>query len=294
MDIREGRILSGVGGCYTVFSQGERHDCRARGRFRDQGVTPMAGDRVSFLPPGSGRDGYLLDILPRNNRLRRPAVSNIDRLVVVVSAGRPEPDLMLVDRLLVDARLVGAEPLLALNKADLDENRVAGIAAQYAMFPVLATSAYSGGGIKELAARLAGHTACFAGQSGVGKTSLINRLCPGAAQGEIGNLSERGGRGRHTTRRTELLPLPNGGWVVDTPGFSLLTSDPMEPGRLRSFYPEFEPLACRCRFDDCRHDREKNCAVREAAQSGMIHPQRYLRYTALLREMNEKWRDRYE
>jgi ribosome biogenesis GTPase len=220
LNIREGRILKGVGGCYTVFSHGERYDCKARGRFRNQGVVPMVGDRVAFLPPEGGRDGYLLDILPRSNRLRRPAVSNVDQLVVVISADRPEPDLMLVDRLLVDARLVGVEPLLALNKTDLAENRFAGIAAQYATIPALGTSARSGDGMEELAARLAGRTACFAGQSGVGKTSLINRLCPGMAGGEIGDLSEDGGRGRHTTRRAELLPLPGGGWVVDTPVFA--------------------------------------------------------------------------
>lgn len=293
MDIREGRILKGIGGSYTVYADNEYHTCRARGRFREQGITPMVGDRVEYSPPESEGEGYILTILPRNNELNRPPVSNIDRLVAVVSAGRPKPDLMLVDRLLVDARIIGVVPMLAVNKIDLAPDGGNEITDQYRHLPILAVSARTGQGLDDLAAGLMGHTACFAGQSGVGKTSIINGLRPGQ-EGEVGALSDHSRRGKHTTRHSELMELPGGGWVVDTPGFSLLETEPMDPGTLGDFYPEFAPYEGQCRFADCRHDRETGCAVLEAVDRGDIHPQRHLRYTELLRELTEKWRNRYE
>ena len=293
MDIREGRVIKGVAGSYTVYEDGVRYTCRARGRFRGQGVKPMVGDMVTFTPPTDSAMGMILDILPRVRELARPCVSNIGRLVAVVSAGYPQPDLMLVDRLLVDARRIGTEPILVINKADLaDAEQTDSIACQYRGTPVLAVSARTGEGVDALARHLAGHIACFAGQSGVGKTSLLNRIRP-CGGGEVGELSARAGRGRHTTRHTELIELPGGGWAADTPGFSLLETEPMDPGLLPGCYPEYAPFEGLCRFDDCRHDREKGCAVRRAVQEGRVHPLRYERYRQLMRELDEKWRMRY-
>lgn len=293
MELREGRVIKGVAGSYTVYADGERYTCRARGRFRREGVKPMVGDIVAFTPPEGSAGGMILEILPRDRALARPQVSNIDRVVAVVSAGYPQPDLMLVDRLLVDARRIGVEPILVINKADLaGAGQIGGIVCQYSGMPALVVSARTGEGVDALARHLSGHIACFAGQSGVGKTSLLNRIRP-CGGGEVGELSARAGRGRHTTRHTELIELPGGGWAADTPGFSLLDTEPMDPGLLPGCYPEYAPYEGLCRFDDCRHDREKGCAVRRAVQEGRIHPLRYERYQQLLKELDEKWRMRY-
>jgi ribosome biogenesis GTPase / thiamine phosphate phosphatase len=292
----QGRIIKGVGGFYEVLSGGTLHTCRARGKFRRDRVTPLPGDDVEFTP-GSGEElGSVDKVLPRRNVLRRPAVANVDTLVLVTSARDPEPDLLLLDKLLISAAGLGMEVLLAINKCDLAEpGAVDALAKQYAgaVSVVLAVSAATGLGREALFERLAGRCTCFAGQSGVGKTSILNCLFP-EKDLQTGGISEKTSRGRHTTRHTELLMIPGGGEVVDTPGFSLMEMDSMDPAELPGWIPEFTPYNGQCRFDGCMHVSEPGCAVKAAAQAGLIPQGRMERYRAILLEMRENWRNRYD
>lgn len=291
-----GKIIKGVGGFYEVLSEGSVYTCRARGRFRREGTTPYVGDEVEFSPGAGEELGFVGRILPRRNALKRPPIANVDTLVLVTSAADPEPDLLLLDKLLVAASGIGLELILAVNKCDLaGPAAIDLIARQYAgaVSRVLAMSAASGLGREELLECLKGNCSCLAGQSGVGKSSILNCLFPGRDL-ETGGVSEKIGRGRHTTRHVELLLTPGGGTVADTPGFSLMEVEEMEPSELPLRYPEFAEYRGQCRFSGCLHDAEPGCAVKQAAADGRIPPERLTRYREILRETKEKWRNRYD
>ena len=292
---KNGVIIKGIGGQYCVLSGVEQHVCLARGRFRVDGVIPIVGDDVVFEPGTGNGHGYILEILPRRNALKRPAVANIDRLVVVLSAGSPPPDLMLCDRLLVHAQAALVEPVVCVNKIDkVSPERVEELCEQYrAVCSVIAVSAIAGTGIEQLERYLAQGITCFAGQSGVGKSSLLNALLPEAML-ETSHISNKIQRGRHTTRSVSLLVFQGSGFVADTPGFSVLDWDLLEPERLQSYYPDFVNYRDQCRFQGCKHHREPGCAVREAIDGGQIHPLRWERYVKLLYEVEERWKRRYD
>lgn len=291
----QGKIVKGVGGFYEVLSGGKPYTCRARGRFRRDGLTPLPGDDVEFTP-GEGEElGFVDGILPRRNALRRPAVANVDMLVLVTAPREPEPDLLLLDKLLLSAASLGVEASLVVNKCDLAApEALRALTGQYALAVpfILAVSAKCGG-IGELAEHLRGKCSCLAGQSGVGKTSILNRLFPGREM-ETGGVSEKTSRGRHTTRHAELLLLPGGGEVADTPGFSLLEAEAMDPASLPALMPEFAPYEGLCRFSGCMHVSEPGCAVKQAAAEGAISHERLQRYAEILVETREKWRNRYD
>lgn len=292
----QGRIIKGVGGFYEIEAGGRLYTCRARGKFRREGLTPLPGDFVEFSP-GEGEElGFVGIILPRRNALKRPAVANVDTLVLVTSARDPEPDLILLDKLLLSARTLGVDIHLVINKCDLSPpDAVAAVAVQYAsaVASVLPMSAANGLGRDELLTRLAGRCSCLAGQSGVGKSSILNSLFP-ERELATGELSEKTARGRHTTRHVELLPIPGGGDVADTPGFSLLEVEPMEPADLPGLYPEFTAYGGQCRFNGCLHDSEPGCAVKDAVREGKIPAGRWERYREILKETKETWRNRYD
>lgn len=291
-----GRILSGVGGFYEVEAEdGVRHTCRARGKFRIQeDMTPAVGDWVRFAPKVGEEDGYLLEILPRRNRLLRPAVSNIDLMAVVLSASRPQPDLMLADRLLAQAEGARIRACVCINKCDEAKPGVMeALAGQFRHLQTFPVSARSGQGVAALRQAAGKGVLCLAGQSGVGKSSLINALCP-ELDLETGSVSRKIGRGRHTTRSVQLLPLPEGGFVVDTPGFSLLEGDAIPPEELMHRYPDFAPYWDDCRFAGCLHDKEPDCAVKAAVAAGHIPQARHARYCQWVEELQEQWRNRYD
>lgn len=291
--MEEGIVLRGVGGFYRVLlDDGRMVDCRPRGRLRKDGTTLLAGDRVTvdLLPDGTGA---VESVAPRRTQLRRPAVANIDQVVVVMALTDPPPNYLLLDRLLTVAEAAGLEPVLCWTKADLcTEDEIAAVVSPYreAGYPVIVTSTVTGRGIEELRAALHHHISTFAGPSGAGKSSLLNALDP-ALNRQTGEVSRKLGRGRHTTRLVELVPLPSGGLVADTPGFSQLDVTTIPKSELGRCMREFVRFASECRFPGCLHRAEPGCAVRAAVDAGEIHPRRYHHYLELLQEI-EEWEAR--
>ncbi len=285
----EGRILKALSGFYYVDSgEGPLIQCRARGRFRHQKITPLVGDRVRMTPLEEGT-GVLDSILPRKNAFQRPAVANIDQLVVVASGAVPVTDPFLIDRVAAIAEHKGCECLICVNKCDLDQGDELCRIYQAAGFPTLRVSAETGQGIPALAEAIAGKVSAFTGNSGVGKSSILNALEPGFRL-PVGEVSDKLGRGRHTTRHVELFRLSNGAVVADTPGFSSFDAElEQELGieELPQAFREFRPYLGQCRFIGCAHVKEKGCAVREALAEGKISPSRHASYVRLYQQARE-------
>ena len=293
MAMEQGLLLKGVGGFYTVLLEnGEELTASARGKFRHEGLTPVCGDRVRLERQQEGLSA-LVEILPRKNLLLRPQVANIDQLVIVLSASAPKPDLLLCDKLLLQALPLGIEPLIAVNKCDEGDSAAVGaIFSEYGgHFSVLSLSAHTGENAQALSERLANRVSCFAGQSAVGKSSLLNALLP-ALNLQVGGLARKTERGRHTTRTAELWPY-RGGAVLDTPGFSLLELSALEQGELDAAYREFGDAPTRCRFTGCTHRTEPDCAVKALLLSGVLSPGRYARYVELCTAFEQMRKNRY-
>lgn len=295
-ECKTGIILKGVGGFYTVLSDGMSFICKARGLFRKQNQTPIVGDNVSFSLNADGETGYLLSIEARKNELIRPMVANIDKLFIVVSASKPAVDLLLVDKLLLCCEKLRIEPVLIINKCDdAHAASIDGIRKEYSLtgYRIYTVSAVTGDGIEALRSELQGSVVCFAGQSAVGKSSLLNALIPGMKL-EVGELSRKTERGRHTTRHAELIPIGNGGAVLDTPGFSLLENIECEPEEIKNLYPELRRHVFECRFSGCLHISEPGCAVKEEIVGRDFDSERYNRYVRLVKEAMENRKHKYE
>ncbi len=277
----EGIIHKALSGFYYVDCDGESVTCRARGKFRHEKLTPLVGDRVSItrLPDGSGSVDA---ILPRKNEFHRPAVANIDLLVVVCSGAIPVTDPFLIDRVTAMAERRGCESVICFNKWDLEQPQALYETYRNAGFPTLRVSAETGEGIQALSDLIAGKVCAFTGNSGVGKSSILNILEPGFVR-PVGEVSEKLGRGRHTTRHVELFRLKNGAVVADTPGFSSFEEEGTgcPPEELQYAFREFAPYLDGCRFLDCAHVKEKGCAVLEALQAGKIAQSRHDSYVRL-------------
>lgn len=293
-DLREGRVIKGYGGFYYIDSENRLWECRLRGRFRKEKQELLAGDRVGFtVLDEKGQKGVVEEIKPRKNRLLRPMVANVDQALVVLAADDPAPDLWLLDRLLIMIHHEGIDPLLCWNKADLaHDGALEELTAPYRAAGIrqLITCAARGEGIEELRLDLKDRTTVFAGPSGVGKSSLLNQVEPELAL-KTGLVSEKLGRGRHTTRHVEWIPLSFGGWVADTPGFSqIYLPKDLSKKQLAEAYREFDAYRQDCRFSSCSHMKEKDCGIRRALDKGLLDSGRYERYTAFLREIEERER----
>jgi ribosome biogenesis GTPase len=288
-----GRIIRGIGGFYDVLIEGgETVRCKARGRFRNEGVTPMVGDLVELSFPETGF-ASMDEILPRTNALLRPPVANIDLLVIVLSAGVPKPDFLLADKLLIQAHTLKIEPLIVLNKIDAAKDDITEeFVGDYAAFRTLLASSRTGEGIDALEAALTNRVSCFAGQSAVGKSSLLNALFPELSL-ETGELAKKTDRGKHTTRQAELWPFL-GGAVLDTPGFSLFEMSELSQDALNLCYPEFSGVFTECRFTGCRHNAEPDCAVKALLLEGKLSKGRYERYLEIQKEIEEKRKHKYD
>lgn len=282
----EGRIQKALSGFYYVDVDGQILTCRARGKFRRDGISPLVGDRVEVRELGNG-EGFVEGICPRKNTFARPAVANIDQLVVIASGAIPRTDPYLIDRVAAIAALKKCRVAVLLNKCDLDRaDELYGI-YQAAGFPTLRVSAATGEGLEALKALISGKLSAFTGNSGVGKSSILNALDP-EFHIQVGDISHALGRGRHTTRHVELYKLSGGAEVVDSPGFSSFDTDELNlelKKRLPETFPEFEPYLEDCRFVGCSHTSEKGCAVLEALRQGKIQESRHNSYLRLYREL---------
>ena len=280
--MEQGIIVKALSGFYYVQSGGECVVCRGRGKLRQDGVSPLVGDRVGFERAGDG-SGTVKTIEPRWNYFVRPAVANIELMVIVASAVNPVSDPFLLDRMTSLAEKHDCDVLICINKADMDPGDALYDTYPRAGFSVLRTSAVTGEGVAALAEALQGRTAAFSGNSGVGKSSLLNAMDP-SLRLLTGEVSEKLGRGRQTTRHVQLFPLSRGGYLADTPGFGSFDLEQMESVRredLQYCFREFAPYLGRCRFNDCAHLKEPDCAVLAAVGRGEISPSRYQSYRRL-------------
>ena len=286
-----GRIVRSISGFYDVVLPTGTVTCQARGILRKEGMTPLTGDMVRVTVQRG--KGMIQQVLPRKNSFIRPAVANVDALLIFAANVNPVTEPFLIDRVTAIAGNKGVESILCVNKTDLDEaEELCGIYSR-AGFRVIATSAQTGAGIGELRRALQGKLTAFTGNSGVGKSSILNRLCP-ELRLPTGEVSEKLGRGRHTTRHVELFSLDHETFVMDTPGFSSFDTDQMDvilKENLQYAFPDFGPWLGRCQFHDCSHRREPGCAVRAAAEEGRIEPSRYDSYLRLYEKaaLYKKW-----
>ena len=276
-----GRIVRSISGFYDVVLPTGTVTCQARGILRKEGMTPLTGDMVRVVM--QREKGMIQQVLPRKNSFIRPAVANVDALLIFAANVNPVTEPFLIDRVTAIAGNKGVESILCVNKTDLDEaEELCGIYS-HAGFRVIATSAQTGAGIGELRRALQGKLTAFTGNSGVGKSSILNRLCP-ELKLPTGEVSEKLGRGRHTTRHVELFSLDHETFVMDTPGFSSFDTDQMDvilKENLQYAFPDFGPWLGRCQFHDCSHRREPGCAVRQAAENREIEQSRYDSYLRL-------------
>ncbi|MBR3043885.1 MAG: ribosome small subunit-dependent GTPase A [Oscillospiraceae bacterium] len=276
----EGLILKAVGGLYTVESPNGVLSCKARGIFRKQGISPCTGDRVTV------EDDVITEIMPRKNLLIRPPLANLDQLLFVLSVRDPAPNLQLLDRFLTVCVYKEIQPVLIFTKLDLADAVKYAEIYRAAGFPQFFVDYEKPETVEAVYEALAGKISAFTGNSGVGKSTLLNALDV-SLNLETGDISKKLGRGRHTTRETALYTLPHGGKIADTPGFSTFETDAyaqIAPDELADCFPEIGAVTEPCRYADCRHIKEPDCAVRNAVRSGAIPKSRYENYTLMMQE----------
>ncbi len=284
---RTGRILRSISGFYDVQTEKGLVTCRARGILRKEGNSPLTGDMVEITVE-KGK-GMVESIHPRRNSFVRPAVANVDALVVFAANVNPITEPFLIDRVAAIAGDQEVQVILCVNKCDLDPAMDLVRIYNKAGFTVISTSAETGEGVEELRQLLKGKLTAFTGNSGVGKSSVLNRLCPDL-QLPVGEVSEKLGRGRHTTRHVELYCLGENTYVADTPGFSSFDTDQMDiilKENLQYAFPDFGPYVGKCRFDDCSHRKEPDCAVRAALEAAEIEKTRYDSYLKLYEKASQ-------
>ena len=289
----KGTIIKGIGGFYYVKSDDGIYSCRARGKFRKDSQTPIVGDLAEIeVTDNVKKEGYVVNILPRKNELFRPLVSNIDLLLITFAVISPAPSLQLIDKLTVTAAKRNIPTAICINKCDLDPKTAKEYEEIYTLagFPVLMVSALNCQNVDKLKDLLKNKTTALAGNSGVGKSSLLNAIGEDFSL-ETGDISDKIKRGKHTTRHTELFPLSFGGFVFDTPGFGSYELEDITHDELPLLFPEISKHEGGCRFTQCSHIKEPDCSVKQALDDGKIAQSRYDSYTALYEELKKikKW-----
>jgi ribosome biogenesis GTPase len=294
----EGLITKALSGYYYVqnFDGGQPVQCRGRGIFKKRGQSPLVGDRVVYSDTENG-EGTVEEILTRKSELIRPQIANADLAILVFSVVRPEISLVLLDKFLVHTEHARMDAVIVLTKMDRIPEGEEGVRIRRDVeearklyssigYQVLLTSAHQGEGMEELRSALAGHINMLAGQSGVGKSSLVNALVPGLKL-ETNEISDKLGRGKHTTRHVELVPISGGGYMADTPGFSQLDFAELGIDEIGSCFREFAELSSSCKFRGCTHTHEPHCAVLQAKERGDVAESRYDNYVSFMTE----WKD---
>jgi len=288
-NLDEGLVIKNFAGFYYVQDQRDQiFECKVRGKVKER---ILSGDKVLFYKTEDKR-GIIEKVLPRKNQLYRPRVANVSLVLIILACNNPKPDLNLLDRLLFLAAFNNINPCIVLNKSDLDRDINALNIMQYyprAGFKLITTSVRNQTGIEEIKLVIKNKIAVLAGPSGSGKTSLLNSVRP-ESRLNTQEVSRKIGRGRHTTRHVELYPLDSGGWIVDTPGFSVLDMPDIKREELKEFFPDFQVYADQCRFGDCLHFKESECQVVKAVAEGKILASRYKNYVNMLKEIMERER----
>lgn len=285
--VLNGVILKGIGGFYYIESRGEIFECKARGIFRKEKITPLVGDRVEISVNENGNNS-IDKILPRSNYFNRPPISNVDNLVIVASTCEPKPNTLIIDRLTAIAVHKNVKPIIVFTKNDLYDASEYTDIYKNTDIPTFTVSNKTGEGADQIRALLDNSISVFTGNTGVGKSSLINCIAPGFSL-ETGEISQKLGRGRHTTRHVELFKVGNG-YIADTPGFSSLdfeTNDIIKKDELADCFPEFSDYLGLCKFTSCSHINDKGCKIKQAVEEGHIHPSRHQNYIALFNEVKD-------
>lgn len=280
-EVRTGLIVKSIGGLYTVESPDGIYECVPRGIFRKEGKSPCVGDRVNFQD-----DRVITEILPRKNHLIRPPLANMDQLIFVVSVCEPSPNLLLLDKFIAIAEYKNIKPIVVLTKVDLDKHEDIFSVYKNAGIDVVVIDYRNGEGIETLKEILGGKISAFTGNSGAGKSTLLNAI-DSRFDIRTGEISKKLGRGRHTTRHAQLYRLDNGGYIADTPGFSTFETnkyDIIKKEELCSCFTEFSEFSDNCRFKDCSHTKEKDCAVIKAVSDGLISESRHSSYCQMYEE----------
>ena len=290
----QGKIMKGIAGFYYVYAEdGEVYECKAKGIFRKDNQKPLVGDDVEItVLDQQEKEGSITGILPRRSSLIRPAVANVDQAFVIFAMDNPKPNFMLLDRFLIMMEREGIPAVVCFNKKDLagqEELEFLYETYQSCGYRVILSSASTKEGLEEIREVLKGRTTVVAGPSGVGKSSLTN-LMQGEVRMETGEISRKLKRGRHTTRHSQVIPVAENTYLVDTPGFTSLYLADMEEQELKNYFREFRQYEGRCRFQGCRHIHEPGCAVKEALEHKKISSLRYEDYLGLYEELKEKRR----
>lgn len=288
--MKKGRLIKGIGGFYYVHIDDKIYECKARGIFRQQGITPLVGDYVEIsITDAKQAKGVIEKVLDRKTELIRPTVANVDQVVIVFAITQPEPHTALLDRFLILAESQNLNIVICFNKVDLapkeEYQDIIGIYGSLG-YKLLLTSSKLNKGLEELKDVLYNRTTVFAGPSGVGKSTLLNKVFPDL-QLKTGKISERTARGKHTTRHVELIPIESHGWVVDTPGFSSLNMDFIQEEELYNYFPEFQDYLEECRFSSCKHLEEPQCGIKNALELGKIKKERYDSYIQIIDEIRK-------
>lgn len=280
----DGTIIKGIGGFYYVKAADNNvYECKARGIFRNEHITPVIGDNVS-VDVKNGK-GSITQIFPRRTQLVRPSVANIDILVLVAAAASPDPNMLLIDKMLIKAHMNGIKPVICINKTDLSDGAELEKTYRTAGYDVIKVCAGKKIGTDVLKEYIRGSVSAFAGLSGVGKSSILSLITDNEL--ETGEVSEKIQRGKHTTRHVELFPLEGGGFVLDTPGFSSLEVCEIKPEELQDYFPEMEYVKNKCRFRGCAHINEPDCAVKALLSDGAISASRYESYKTLYEQLSQ-------